>query len=50
MTEKADEILRPMKINTGDSWFTDELVVNVGGKKYWLFNVMDSEIRFVLAA
>ena len=26
------------------------MVVNVGGKKYWLFNVMDSKTRFLLAA
>ena len=50
MSAKADEILRPMKVTTGDTWVADELVVNVGGKKYWLFNVMDSETRFVLAA
>ena len=50
LSAKADEVLRPMKVTTGDSWVADELVVNVGGKKYWLFNVMDSETRFVLAA
>ena len=50
LSEKADEILRPMKVTTGDSWVADEMVVNVGGKKFWLFNVMDSETRFVLAA
>ena len=50
LSGKSDEILRPMKVNTGDSWVADEMVVNVGCKKYWLFNVMDSETRFVLAA
>ena len=50
LAAKADEVLRPMKVTTGDTWVADELVVNVGGKKYWLFNVMDSETRFVLAA
>ena len=38
------------KVTTGDSWVADALVANVGGKKYWLFNVMDYETRFVLAA
>ena len=33
MTAKADEILRPMKVTTSDTWVADELVVNVGGKK-----------------
>ncbi len=46
----ADEILRPMKVNTGKEWVADEMVVKVGGKNYWLFNVMDSDTRFVLAA
>ena len=46
----ADEILRPMKVNTGREWVADEMMVNVGGEKMWLFNVMDSDTRFVLAA
>ena len=50
LSAKADEVLRPMKVTTGDSWVADEMVVKVGGQKYWLFNVMDSETRFVLAA
>ncbi len=50
LTERADEIVKPMKVATGDVWVADELVVNVGGKNYWLFNVMDSDSRFVLAA
>ena len=49
-TGKADEILRPMKVNAGPTWVADEMVVNVGGEKMWLFNVMDSDTRFVLAA
>ena len=50
LSAKADEILRPVKATTRDSWVADEPVINVGGQKYWLFNVMDSETRFVLAA
>ena len=50
LAAKADNVLRPMKVTTGDTWVADEMVVNVGGKKLWLFNVMDSETRFVLAA
>ena len=49
-TGKAEEILRPMKVNTGPTWVADEMVVNVGGEKLWLFNIMDSDTRFVLAA
>ena len=50
LTERADEIVRPIKVTTRDVWVADELVVNVGGKNYWLFNVMNSDNRFVLAA
>ena len=50
LTGKADEILRPMKVDTGTTWVADEIVVSVGGQNYWLFNVMDSDTRFLLAA
>ena len=49
-TGKAEDILRPLKVDTGKEWVADEMVVNVGGEKMWLFNVMDSDTRFVLAA
>ena len=38
------------KVNTGSEWVADEMAVTVGGEQYWLFNVMDSKTRFVLAA
>ena len=50
LAAKADEVLRPVKGTVGDSWVADEMVVNVGGEKYWRFNVMDSETRLALAA
>ena len=50
LTATADSILRPEPVNTGREWVADEMVVNVGGKNYWLFNVMDADTRFVLAA
>lgn len=49
-TAKADEILGSEKVNTGNTWVADEMVVKVGGRNYWLFNVMDADTRFVLAA
>ena len=39
-----------MPVNTVPTWVADEIVVNVGGTNYWLFNVMDSKTRFLLAA
>lgn len=50
LTGTADDILRPQKVHTGREWVADEMMVNVGGQKLWLFNVMDSDTRFVLAA
>ena len=50
LTEKADSVVKPMKVATGGVWVADEVVVKVGGRNYWRFNVMDSDTRFVLAA
>ena len=50
LTEKADSVVKPMKVETGGVRVADEVVVKVGGKNYLLFNVMDSDTRFVLAA
>ena len=47
---RAHDIVRDIKIRIGPEWVADEVVVRVGRRKYWLFNVMDSETRFVLAA
>ena len=49
-SRRATEAARDCKVTTGDKWVADEVAVKVGGKQYWLFNVMDSETRFVLAA
>ena len=50
LTAKADLALNPIKVNAGNVWVADEVVINVGGTNYWLFNVMDSDSRFLLAA
>lgn len=50
LTGKASDIVAPLKVDGGGIWVADELVVNVGGRNYWLFNVMDSRSRYVLAA
>lgn len=36
--------------HTSGHWVADEMVVWVGGKKYWNWNVMDSETRYILAS
>ena len=35
--------------DTGDHWVADELVLRVGGRRYWCWNVMDKDTRYVLA-
>ena len=49
-TAKAKEVVEDTKIETGPEWVADELQIRLGGEKYWLFNVMDSKTRFILAA
>ncbi len=48
--KRATELMADVKVPTGTEWVADELAVNVGGRKMWLFNVMDSQTRFLLAA
>ena len=48
----TSEGLRQMKghqAKTGGDWVADEMQVDVGGKKMWLWNVMDAETRYILA-
>ena len=48
-TDEAVGEMKDHKATTGGDWVADELQVDVGGKKVWLWNVMDSETRYVLA-
>ena len=50
LSGKANEVTKETKIRAGDEWVADEIQVTVGGKKYWLFNVMDADSRFLLSA
>ena len=50
LSERAGREAAKQKIQTGDEWVADEIQVTVGGKKYWLFNVMDAKTRVVLSA
>ena len=42
--------MKDHKAKTGGDWVADEMQVDVGGKKVWLWNVMDSETRYILAS
>ena len=47
---KAVEMAEEHPVKTGREWVADEVQVELGGRRYWLFNVMDADSRFVLAA
>ncbi len=49
-TDRAVAQMKGLKAQTGKEWVGDELMVDVGGKKMWLWNVMDSETRYILAS
>ena len=46
---KATATGKKVKANVGDHWVADELVLRVGGRKYWCWNVMDAKTKYVLA-
>ena len=48
-SEKAVEQMKGQKAQIGQEWVADEMVVDVGGEKAWLWNVMDGRSRYVLA-
>ena len=49
-TDKAVGQMNDHKARTGGHWVADELMVDVGGKKMWLWNVMDAKTRYILAS
>ena len=49
-SQRAAELVSDFKVKAGDEWVADEIAVKVGGKQFWLFNVMDADSRFVLSA
>ena len=49
-TNLAKDQLKQVKPpRLGDTWVADEMVLKIGGKKYWNWNVMDAKTRYVLA-
>lgn len=49
-TRLATDFMKQHKAETGDLWVADEMVVKVGGKNYWNWNVMDADTRYILAS
>ena len=49
-TEAATEEMKDHKAQTSGHWVADELYIDVGGKKVYCWNVMDSGTRYILAS
>lgn len=49
-TDEAVKEMKNHKAKTSGKWVADEMQVDVGGRKMWLWNVMDSETRYILAS
>jgi putative transposase len=46
----AAEWMESQNAKVGETWHVDERVVNVNGENHYLWNVMDSDTRFLLAS
>ena len=46
----VSESIADLKANTGDRWVADEMEIRLGGHKFWIWNVMDSKTRYLLAS
>ena len=49
-TRTGVEELEQHPAHTSGHWVADEMMVWVGGEKYWNWNVMDSDTRYILAS
>jgi transposase-like protein len=41
-------MLMPDSLNQSDEWHTDETVINIHGKRYYIWTLIDSETRYVI--
>jgi putative transposase len=49
-TKDSFKITQSYQPKVGYVWAADETVVDIGGQKYWLFDVIDIKTRFLLAS
>ncbi|MFC2069369.1 DDE-type integrase/transposase/recombinase [Chloroflexota bacterium] len=49
-TEKATQILEPLKPTVSDTWVVVETVIKIGGNKYWFWGVIDERTHFLLSS
>ena len=49
-TDTAVKEMEKHPAHTGGDWVADEMMLDVGGQKYWNWNVMDAKTRYILAS
>ena len=49
-TKQAVREMRDHPAQVGSRWVADEMQVQVGGEKYWNWNIMDRKTRYILAS
>jgi len=48
-SKKAGQILNKIKIRASRRWVIDEMTLRIGGEKVWLWDVIESDSRFILS-
>jgi len=48
-TQVAQEATKDLKPKVSDTWVADETVIKINGKNYWLWDIIDTKTRFLLA-
>lgn len=48
-SEKAIEILEPLKPKVSDVWIADETAIKFEDRLYWIWDIIDRDTRFLLA-
>lgn len=46
---EAKDKVKDIHPKVGDTWIADETVIKIAGKKYWLWDIIDADTRFLLA-
>ena len=46
----AEKAVRHYKANTGREWLEDEYFVKIGGRPFWIWNVVDPHTRYLLVS
>ena len=48
--KEAEDKVKDIHPNVGNTWIADETVIKIAGKNYWLFDCIDADTRFLLAS